>query len=580
MISLNNRPSIFGGHSLFFMVVLVWTLLLPFFGKAFHIEETVYLQYGQYLVNNPSRPFSCSFIYDNQLIDENSGMTHSPFIGYLNSLLFFFFPQAGEFVFHAFYSLFLIISLLSFHALIRDRLQQPLPGILLFATTPVMMLTSQSIMPDMAAFSFSLLALACIDRYLLSPRRWLLLIGCVFLVVSWFCAYQMVLTSGVLFLTGLFAPSLRKATLLPAIGSLCVLLCWAELTRLQLGHPHFLSALDTSYIVIPDYFENITGMLCNLGGVYLPPLVAAIFLFMYSPWRFRLISIFPVLSVTVMVSTSGNFFSDFIVFPLFFWGGLTLLLSPLWLISRPEGGAFFSRIETARNFFRRQPILVFLFLWWGVFSIFGAFIPSFAAARYYLPLSPLFVIVASLILEKNIATSRKRALWYGLLLIGNLMFSLLLSMADREHAACYPSLFRDPQIQKLSSHHSTIYIVGKFGLQHYGVAAGHRMYVIDKTNLKYGDIVISARYCGASPQNVLTSENYQRLTKLADLSCHGKIPLALTDYKNNAGFHCSLVGILPFTFSREPVEVFSLYFVGNNVGNMEETYRDNEAGFE
>ncbi|MFC1849438.1 hypothetical protein ACFL27_04430 [candidate division CSSED10-310 bacterium] len=543
------------------LILLSMILTLPFSGKAFHIDENVNYKYGHYLKQHPFSPFRYALIYDGRLLTHLYCMTHTPCAGYLNAAILTLIPEAEERVFHIFYAVFLALLLLSFHNLANHFLRSQMRATIILLFTPAVLLTSHSIWPDLAALSLAMAGLAVLSTTGAKKQVFYYFLTTILLTLAWMMAYPMFLFTVISPWAGMIKDSQKRLIFFPAIISTGFLFLVSCSTFLQTGFPRFLLSYKGSLIISPDFLMNLISLLCILGGTTLFPLFLGPYIVKRIGLTYSMISIVCFLPLYLSLSPTGDELTRYFLLPLFLGCGLLIF----WFMINSFQWSLFNRFITAEKkgqfYFNNRDQDLFIFVWFMIFILHNVFVVSFGAVRYALPLLPVIILVFCRSLEKFELLHHKRLLLQGTVFVLTLCLALLLALADFEFAQCYEDIFRKPSFRQFNKGIGTVYLVGKHGFQYYGEKNGYPMYVKNRVQLKTGDLLARPLYCGSPLRSLLPPEDLKRLVKIASIPCQGRLPLRLVQFEGNAGFYCSIVGILPYTISTAPLEEFEIYLV-------------------
>ena len=163
------------------------------------------------------------------------------------------------------------------------------------------------------------------------------------------------------------------------------------------------------------------------------------------------------------------------------------------------------------------------------------------------------------ILESARGGARLRRL-YALSLAGTATLSFLLALVDYRYASASKAVAEDI-VKTYARPGRTIWCAGHWGLQYYVESMGGRELDFSKggySAMKPGDVIVmaSVNSGGTPPTGERPSRAPVRLSGRTFL-LDTRIPLRLlSGWRGQAGFYSSLYGFLPFTLSREPLEIF------------------------
>lgn len=561
------------------LFVLTFLLVLPSINKPYHIEGNFYVNYGHYLSHNQLKPYEFTTIYDSKRINRIFGMSHPPGAAYFIGVIFYLFPNANEEVIHSIYGIFLFLLVWGIYRL-ASFCKYPLFPAILAMVTPAVLITSESVMPDLASLSIALTAIWIIREkiskaFLLKNQRsnynysekyfpkisiiLLYLIVSLLLVVSWFMSYPC-------FIYTLISPFIFKnksrARFLPAIFSITIFIMWEVKTFYNEGIPEFISSYIFSQITSISYIENTVSFLASIGGVVIFPIVLLVLLQKVKEIKQTLILVLiSVFLEEISMGKSVPIISKIEMIFLIYTGLLLLVKLVMEFYTIAIQRLKVSNIETEDgNNSLKFPIEFFGLL--GIpFVLMNIFIVNFGAVRYIVPLVPIFVIYLCYFIEKKYTNPKKLKMYFVLAAVSTFIFTGALVKIDYDFASTYRDFFKDKTLLNIKKGEGTVYLVGKFAFQYYGEKEQYKHYIKNETILAEGDIIIRPLYCGISLRQLLPEDKYKRLILLTRLEYSGikLIPIRLVNYEFSAGFYCSLVGLLPYAITNEPLEVFSVY---------------------
>jgi hypothetical protein len=171
---------------------------------------------------------------------------------------------------------------------------------------------------------------------------------------------------------------------------------------------------------------------------------------------------------------------------------------------------------------------------------------SSGMARYLLPLLPPMVLLAFLKSAKPVVDRGSAALCA---VIG-LVLGICLSLADFQAASVHYAIARDFGFL-FKQQASLTRFGGEWGFRHYMLEQGFRQFLTDSDNLAGGTFIISPRE--AVPYSI-AQDVQSMLVPVRHDQYQGRIPIRLMNRSAHAGFYSSSWGLLPYTFSRAPVE--------------------------
>ena len=337
----------------------------------------------------------------------------------------------------------------------------------------------------------------------------------------------------------------RWGPALAALGPVAALLGWQMLSRSLYGTSQvdaglsFLARLQTS--LLPQTIERTLTMSALLAAT--TPLWLAI------PWRGGRIKGPLLLAVVAMASaawmlraTPTNRLPA--VTPAFLVAvflGTISLSSIVWPGRRWSSGGFDPRVWLATWIASGAAVVI----------LFGPFV----AVRSFLPIQPPLVIWLLGTREPN----RPRRLALGATVALTLMLSALLAHTDLRWANCYPEAARTIATRFGGKGHS-IEFLGHWGWQYYADRACCRSWDARRVNVPAGTIVVIPLRADKQWIHPAAMSRLHLLDRIT-VPAH---PLGLTTWNRAAGFrfYGGDFGQLPWGFSIEPTERFSIYEVG------------------
>jgi hypothetical protein len=142
-------------------------------------------------------------------------------------------------------------------------------------------------------------------------------------------------------------------------------------------------------------------------------------------------------------------------------------------------------------------------------------------------------------------------------LCGSLLFALASAFSDVKYADTYRDYAAAVKEFRASKGNSfDVWYIGEWGMRYYMEKVGAK-YLHDNLNEPVmGDYVAIPEM----PRLWIPSPAVQnRMAPFAEKSYSSWLPLRLFNRRSQAGFYCNAWGMLPFSFSYEPDEVFLLY---------------------
>ncbi len=579
------------------LVPLAWLVLLgvlgacygPFLGRAFHIDEPAYLHLSTLYGWNPldARPSDYPYLgipLEGMYPYES---THPFLVPYALKTARAWFG-ASEWAAHGFFLLFAAIALASLGGLAgqlrrvaRNAAKEPtasgatLSGaasaallVGLFATTPVFLLSSQSVMTDVPSLAFTLAAAAlyvhAIERRGLG--RWL--VAGAALLAALCCSYQSVLIAPLLLLYAWRRGRLDRALFFGLALPGALFATWLALIWSRYEIFLFKSARPDSGFSAKEEIARAMGdgterwLVLTHKAVHLLAIWGAATCFLL-PLRARVRGrVLRFLVQTGLLAFAVALGFGTLPVPERAHGpylapdrALLGLLVALGLVAFGEAVAELR----ARRFDAGASLLFGMVV---TFGLFAWLLLPFSAARYQLPVvAALWLLLGRPLLE---VSSWVRHRWaFGLGLAGSLALGLACATADARHAGAYRELARDlAQEVAGSAELGRVHFIGEWGLRHYMLAEGGNYLLRESLDPQTGDLIVLAEMHNrfGYPSGAYNA----RVELYAERRPSDGWPLRVFHPTRPAGFYSSGYGLLPFVFAGPgtPYEVFQIWKVG------------------
>jgi hypothetical protein len=192
---------------------------------------------------------------------------------------------------------------------------------------------------------------------------------------------------------------------------------------------------------------------------------------------------------------------------------------------------------------------------WFLGGLAGAiFVLPFGAVRYVLPVVPPLVLMAA---SRAGGSRPGRGLAVRAAFAASVMLSVALSVADYGFAAVYRNMAA--RVESIAAGRR-VFFIADWGFRYYMEARGGRYLRSTDESPQPGDLVVRPRIAGL---HEVAPRLRERLTLAETIEAPGRLPLRLLSFSARAGFYSQHWGLLPFAFSREPLERFDVYRVSS-----------------
>ena len=538
---------------------------LPFAAKAVHIDDVYFLEVARNVLKDPLRPFSGAvaledidyrvFAQAGRCPTTFASMSHPPLVSYVMALVARLFGGFRELPLHLVFDLFALGAALAMYDLAKRFASLPLVTTLLLLSSPVFVISAQSLMTDMPALALSLAALAVFIRGTDGSLRPAMLLSGVLAGLAILTRYSALLVLP-LFCAYAFAEGrVRKAW--PALlGVSGVLGLWAVQNLAVHGELHIVASARHYRLFFAGggldwagLLNKTLGELSGLGGTsfvaavlllatglrrrvvtFCVSLLTAAMVFVVRPAGIERLDLYSVLEV---IAVAGAFA-----------GGALLLVEALWRAPgalRPAGAG-----ERDGAFLKA----------WLLLAIGGSlFLLPFGTARYMLPvLPPLWILLVRRFWDADHGLRRVRAA-AGLVVAQGLALSLVLGIVDQEYAQRY----RDLAVRIRESYpHRNVWFVGEWGFRYYMSQAGGRYLKSTDDAPQLRDIVVRPLIAG---MHEISPSLLARTALVERLRLDSRWPIRVMNFEAKAGYYSVHWGYLPWAVSHAPLEMVNVFEV-------------------
>ncbi|MFZ0430448.1 MAG: glycosyltransferase family 39 protein [Acidobacteriota bacterium] len=531
-------------------VVLVLGLLyLPFLGQAFHIDDRIYLEIADNILEKPLHPYDYPAVFEGISAPDAASHSHLPLTSYYLAGVRLLAGDHIEWLDHLAFLVFPLLAAFATYDLARFFVERRLAAALLVVASPAFLVLGHTLMPDVPMLAFWTLAVSRFLRILSGEGGrgdWIALTIAVLAV-----SFMSLLAAGLLLLiaAGLLLKRLGGETIPRGRWWLVLaapLILWGLwYLRAYWHYDRFVLINTLLHMDKRDAFDwalfGTKGLsfVLDLGAVFLCPLV--LWYGFAGTVRTRVgLLVFLLSFVPFFTFVTGWPWVQTFLFALFFSSGL-LVVWEFVLLARETDVA--TRI---------------LALWF--FGILAAALLLFYAgsARYALLALPPVTIVWVRRLERRVKDPYflRNLVWAGVVITG--LYALLPAIADHRYADVYRDATRE-LVQKYQAPGRTVWFTGEWGFRYYASRSGARLLRRVGTDAKTGDIILKPYL--ASPW-VTLYDGDQGCRLLEQRIVHEPFPVRMLDYSSHAGFYSTGWGILPISWSSgENWEWFNVFEV-------------------
>lgn len=552
------------------LLLLLLLLFIPFSNKAFHIDDHAFMSMARMIGWNPLQALPVDYDYAGKVITQllPYEITHPLLIPYFIKIVVAIFGER-EVPLHL---AFLPFPILAGLALVRiQRLfttyggQGSLLLALLFFSMPAVLVNGQNIMTDMPTLAFLLWGIASYGEWFAGGSRRSCYVGGVALTLAVFSSYQMLAFVPLIGGYALYRRRVDRHLLISLALPITMLAAW-------------LLAIYQRYDIFPLLKSRIGGSHASIGEEISKGLrgrnllnksLASIAFFGASLlWALPLHHL--------LCRTLG-----------WFLAGLGILTPLCWLLTsglvdysplQRGGVAFFlalgcMAVATFVRIIRQrqragEPVgeQLFLLCWVLLVLAYIMLLFPFGSARYLMPALPpaLLLLAGERRWSEGVAL---RPVLTRVILCGSLLFGLAAAAADYRFAGVYREFAGEMQRLRAQYNNSLdVWYIGEWGM-HYYLRRGGARYLHSTSNApRLGDYVVIPEM---PPLWGPAEELRPRLAVDVAWKYSSPLPLRLFNRRSHAGFYAHFWGMLPFAFSREPDEVFTILRVAqDSTGKM------------
>jgi hypothetical protein len=492
-----GRPVRARWRDLLWLAIFTLVLHVPFLRQPVEGDEVTYLDIARQVFVQPLTPQNFQYVFEGRLVDA-AGHPHPPLDAYLVALAWILRGHFSVLFFHAFYLIFALGIGFAAYALAARFTTRPLWAALLVAASPLVQVNTNTLAaPESPGLAFLLAGAAAFfwRRFALSG---------IALTLAGLTELQALAIAPVLLVEyAIRRERPPRAAWLAISAPYAGLASWQALQWALMGRlPGLVLFRYTSSLgVLRQRVAGAAALLQHLGVLVTPVPLA---------WR-RLWGLGPGLLACLMVHD----------YP---WWERALLLICVTL-----GVNALLWLWQARN---DDPVLA---AWCLLYFGFAVLVFFAGAARYLLPLVAPMVLLF-------VRQFHGRPGPLAAALAVSLFLGLNISFAAYEFSRVYTKVPAPPERPFLLN--------GDWGFRYYMLAGGGRVLSQD-TVPRPGEWIVSSELSLGGNYDSLAEETALPL-RTADLAVRS--PLRLIDLHAHTGFSSAAFGLLPFSFSRRPLD--------------------------
>ena len=535
------------------IIALTVALHLPFLRQGIHLDDVAFLDIASNIAKSPLFPLDMPYVFTGKHVSM-WGHTHPPLNSYLiAAVMFLSGGTASEVVLHSVYLLFPLLATVSFYFLAKRFVQTPFLAAAVFACLPALVVIANSVQADSPLLALWLCAVALFIRGNDRNESRVEALAVLPITAAVFMAYQGVAVIPLLAFYAFQRGRLTKRTALLLCLPFFGLLSWQLLGFLYKGSSY--ATVLSGYLLerrqiwlLKTKIRNVASTLGYLGGTF----VLFPFLLITFGRRWK--------GLLALIGLAGGMAAVAAVYRLAFhygWAQKAFFIvcfaggfvACLWALA---GGLRSLRKES-------NPDDVFLCLWFLGVVFYCIAVFDHGSARYLLPGAAPLILLLVRANEAALAGLGRWRLFYATLLPCQLVLGLSLAHADYEVAQTYRQAGLDFGKQYLPIRRPFLFSA-ECDLRYYLTVLGGQI-MADDTVADPGELVVKSR-------NLLSIAFDNQLDRSLEVvgrkTYWVSSPLRLLDDNAKAGFWSDGWGVLPFWFSRQPLDVITVYRVGQS----------------
>jgi hypothetical protein len=533
------------------LILLTLACLLPFSGRAFHVDDTLFVWTAQQITKSPLDPYGFRLNWDYTKRSMSDVTQNPPLASYYAAGVGAIFGWS-ERALHIAFLIPALLVILETYLLAQRFTDLPLLAAGVALLTPAMLVSSCSLMCDVMMLAFWVWSCNLWIEGLERNKPVLMISAAVLVGVCALTKYFGIALIPLLVVYSIMRKrrfERRTLWLLIPLAMLAGYELWTQNLYSQglISHAaEFSSQMRTN--AHASVLARTLGGLSFLGGSMLPALL-------FAPWLWKRLEILGGLVISVLMGL-GLGWADY---------GAQAPRHAHWVLMTFELTLFIAAGLSivgmvVKDLWRHRDANATLLSSWviGTFA-FAAYVNWTINVRSILPLIPAAAILIARTLEsRNLRSERQWALRLAPALAAAAFLGLWVTVGDtvlanagREAAAMMQ--------QRFSGRRDKLWFEGHWGFQYYMEQAGFRPVDIQDLHLQGGDFLV------ISDNNYLTNKPDPKAIvsrEVVELSLPWHIATIRQDL--GAGWYSSAWGPVPFAFAPVPPETYEIYSLQSN----------------
>ena len=539
---------------------LVWLLLLtvaglaPFAGKAFFIDDTLFLRAAEQIQKHPLDFYGFNINWYGYTMPMTVAFDNPPLASYYLALVASLFGW-GEWTLHLAFLLPALAAMWGTFALAKNYCRRPFTAALMALLTPAFLISATTVMCDVTQLAFWVWTLVFFEKGLRTGNGAAFLTSGIMAGLAMLTKYLGLSLIPLLLAYGFCSQRRPGWWLVAPVIPLFFAAGYEWLTFRLYQHGLLFSAaheatrLRTNACDIP--WEKVCVGFSYVGACFLPVLL-------YAPWLWtrRILLAMPCLVAVGLL-----------VLP-----RMAIYVSVIWLDGRFHWGMFcyIATLVVAGLYVfllagmdlweRRDAVSVLLLLWLSGMFVFTTVLNWTIDGRSLLPAVPAVGILVARRLEQrneDFAVGELRLLWPAL---PAGVITLLLAKADYNLANVQCAAAKTLSVQYRGAGHE-LWFQTHWGFQYYAEQLGAKALEITSPRVKPGDILIRPFDGRDNQKNHINLGSYDDVPLISVKKYVANTFCATMSPSSGAGFYAANVGPLPFVIGDIQPEYFDIYQV-------------------
>jgi hypothetical protein len=539
-----------GRRGLLLLGTLTFLTLLPFTGKAFHIDDPMYLWAAKQIQSKPLDPYGLEVNWYGSPMRMSDVNKNPPLTSYYIAGVARVFGW-GERALHLAFLIPAVVVIIGTYLLAERLCRRPLLAGFCTLLTPVFLVSSTNVMSDMLMLAFWVSAVYLWITGMMKNSAWRLLASGVLIALSALAKYYGMALIPLLFLYSLFKKRRPTWALAFLLVPICVLAAYQWATHELYGRGLLLDA--ASYATnLPSQWGKWSIAKLLIGLAFTGGCLGAVWVFTLWTWPRWTWLVGAAIAGTVLVTVVATHTIGGRAMRV---GGENVWMAAALLGVFTTAGLGVLVLGVQNLVGRRDPESWLLGLWvLGTFA-FAAGVNWTTSGRSVLPMVPAAAILIARRVEagrRNEALNMRRTAAVGVL---SAVLAVGVAWADLAYANSARVAARRIH-EKYTGKTHTLRFEGHWGFQYYMEALGAKPVDVSAAYLDIGDILIVP---GNNTNVYRPREDSSVLMETIEVPSSRWIATMRSDL--GAGFYFDGIGPLPFAVGRVPPEQYHVFLI-------------------